>query len=757
MYTQLQPSAVRDALEAIRRAVPLNKTHPLFQFVSLGGAEAIIAQRLLRLIRTGLNHQRRLVNEPPAAQHEPPNNIQRDFQHSNSELEAWSLLYFRYVRTDYDLSIEQLESLVQRNRRLLDRRQGKGINRLTYILIHREGRYRERERAATLVAMLPSPVPPRLFGRLGEFDQALTALNREMLPHHVILFGAAGIGKSALALALAHNFSQKVENLVWIEHPAVELDMLLEQIKLRLHLSPTHPLLSTYFQMVDTLIVIDSAEKLSTDLTARLLKLLGAARVILCRETLPTLSVDFTPVPLYPLSKEDAFLLLENQPNAAGFEPEHLMRLYTDLGGNPAALRMAIGASRRYKPTVISLDLYQRTWKRISEITRLQWFVLSLCPGGMAIMADLTIMTDSDPSPDLFEHWIVTSGDTAQIALTELANRFAESNPDLGLLTRAVQMRAGFLTQHPDSQACCLLLERAQESELAPGVLIDLAYAFEPIITRSGQWVAWRAFLEKLMPVILNESRSWLLLQLGVALQQTGALTESIAHLTKAMERLGEEGKFVEQADTLLVLARIYQLRGQPDRFEPLFNRAETVYRHYEHTDGLISVTAARLQAMLDAREIDRAWNHLESLHFDPLPDALCAIAARVALRSGHLTDARYWAYQAYSTAVAANDSGRVARLLTLLAECQVAQGDLETAIATLRDALNQMERQHDVIGYARGSLNLAALYLQSGDLDMALIHLKPLPAIFERLSDPVSLQTALANIALIEQARGKR
>ena len=65
-------------------------------------------------------------------------NLQCDFQQQNVELEAWSLLYFRYVRVDLALGWESMAALAGQTTRNLRRRQMHGLHRLLHCLIQQE-------------------------------------------------------------------------------------------------------------------------------------------------------------------------------------------------------------------------------------------------------------------------------------------------------------------------------------------------------------------------------------------------------------------------------------------------------------------------------------------------------------------------------------------------------------------------------------------------------------------------------------------
>src|SRR5258708_16127039 len=106
--------SVQSALDAMRQAEPLDSAHPLVHFLSLrraesiGRADAAIFDRLAHVIQQQLNAQRALYSLLPVAlcadQATAKSAIHEDFCHHNEELEAWSYLSYRFIRSHPALS-----------------------------------------------------------------------------------------------------------------------------------------------------------------------------------------------------------------------------------------------------------------------------------------------------------------------------------------------------------------------------------------------------------------------------------------------------------------------------------------------------------------------------------------------------------------------------------------------------------------------------------------------------------------------------
>lgn len=88
---------------------------------------------LNELVLTGLITQReyhRLKTPKSITSSEVLEVLPLDFQQHSHELEAWSVLYHRFVRVDLDLSWQHLAQLTASTERTLRRRQERGLRRL---------------------------------------------------------------------------------------------------------------------------------------------------------------------------------------------------------------------------------------------------------------------------------------------------------------------------------------------------------------------------------------------------------------------------------------------------------------------------------------------------------------------------------------------------------------------------------------------------------------------------------------------------
>ena len=134
----IHEKAIHQALEAMRAGHKL-RAHPLqisviitSKFASphaVGGDTAVqvaIFAYLREIITGRLAELRQVCQLPPPDQACADSDLVIDFKQDNRELESWSLLYYRYVCVDLDLSMKRIGSLTGRDQRLLRYRQSTG-------------------------------------------------------------------------------------------------------------------------------------------------------------------------------------------------------------------------------------------------------------------------------------------------------------------------------------------------------------------------------------------------------------------------------------------------------------------------------------------------------------------------------------------------------------------------------------------------------------------------------------------------------
>jgi len=352
-----------------------------------------------------------------------------DFNQGNAELEAWSAIYHRYL-TPVPLGVEELAAAVALDPRNLRRRVSNGVQRLTDQLRRLELAEHGRSRALRLGRHLPPPEYTTLFG-VDEAQRELAGLlRRDVGPDFVSIEGLGGIGKTALAravaFALAHD--SDFDGIAWISARQTWLNELggiettpdaattLADIagKLATQLGFTElaglgaadklDRLAPFLKASRQLIVIDNLESVSDValLLPALMPLAQPSRFLLTsRQTLSHYPA-VTRYPVRPLSPEDSRALVESEwqrhGRAGSLGAADMAALHEIVGGMPLALKLVTAQmvhwplaallenlrhARHRAPEGLYTYIYRRSWLALGDPARqLLLSLLPLAPDG---------------------------------------------------------------------------------------------------------------------------------------------------------------------------------------------------------------------------------------------------------------------------------------------------------------------------------------------------------------------------------------
>lgn len=398
-----------------------------------GGATRVergirLRERVEALVADELTRARVAEGLPSDAPHPTRTSLSaaliRDFARGNVELEAWSALYHRYL-APVPFSVEALAEVVTLDARNFRRRVTAGARRLTEGLQRLEMAEHHRLRRARLSRHLPPPEYTQLYG-VDEARRELAGLLRSSSgPDCLSIEGLGGIGKTALARAVAHDLAENsdFDGIAWISarqtwlndqggiEAAPDAATTLADIVSRLAtqlgfaelagLEVTQKLerLATFLPSSRHLIVIDNLESVSDValLMPALAPLSRPARFLLTsRETLRHYPM-VTRYPVPPLSPEDSHALVESElrrhGRAAALRPADMVSLYDVIGGMPLALKLVaaqmshwplsillenLRSARQRAPESLYSFIYRRAWQALNDPAR--QLLLSLLP-----------------------------------------------------------------------------------------------------------------------------------------------------------------------------------------------------------------------------------------------------------------------------------------------------------------------------------------------------------------------------------------
>lgn len=414
-----------------------------------------IGTDLLNSHRTNLG----LPSAKPDENHSPEqwlNELAMDFNQNNPELEAASAVFHRYL-IPYNLSINQMAAKANCSTRNFRRRLENGLSNIARQVQLLEKKALLENPSRTLSRFLPLPDFQKLFGAQAVIEKVIRLLEQPDGPHFISIEGLGGIGKTALAQAVALNGCNStelikgfpLEGILWVSmrqdiyfdpssppinrQPNISFQTMISRMAEQAGFQDLVGLpseqkinrLVPFLNKASHLVIMDNLES-STEaelMIRSFSNVTGPTRFLLtCRKSLQTNAQVYS-VPLFELPFEPSRQLLEFELNRHGrnapLSSETFSRLYEWVGGVPLALKL-VGAQLAYFPVedveasfhsahntfnshkgsrteALFSHIYRQTWTALSREAQKLLFSIQFCSSDGETKDWLMKMSGLDP------------------------------------------------------------------------------------------------------------------------------------------------------------------------------------------------------------------------------------------------------------------------------------------------------------------------------------------------------------------------
>lgn len=657
------------------------------------------------------------------------------------DLLAWSVLYYRYVRADLDLSVETLAHHMGVSTRTITRYNDDGVDELTIRLIDAEQAARQAQRARRLYAALPYSVPVRLFGRENLLHSTRDVLN-SISPRHILVVGAVGVGKTVFVQEVLRGEIEdgRLDNLVWMDRPA-SAERVHNKVAEILR-EGGNVALGDYLQLYRVAVVLDGIDALAADLPSldALLRDLSAALVVLINRARVPLESAVTYLTLPEIDDDDATRLVAEAlrfSNDVGDASAVARDLMPRVGGNPLALRLAVGMwEQGIAWDALDRVLGARLFGSLDASEQDAWRALALFPRP-ALANELYALWKIDTDVLLrFERMGVVVINSHGYGLVGAARDYVRSlrpEPCLRLLERI---------HPPDGFE---VVEHALETGF-PGLSTrraELLQAYWREGLRRGHWATWRAILEAYFAEA-DAPLADLRTAYGICLRRLSEWEHSERVFYNVVSDCGRSGQFAEQSRALVEWSVLSRYQGNYERARALVDQAKRYAQRVR--DAALVETLAMQEAQLLIQQ-GRAGEAQALLGKQSSVSAL-ALQSEAQLSLGNYDACRALAQLALETG--GGDRATEASLYTIIGRSYEAQRDWESAHHALTEVVVLLERLDDTFALARAQTNLAAVLIPLRRCDDAATLLARAEAVQTRLGDRVGLSATRHNLLLL-------
>ncbi|MEO8392489.1 MAG: hypothetical protein ABI700_05805 [Chloroflexota bacterium] len=673
-------------------------------------------------------------------------------------LMVWSTLYYRYVRSDLGISIEELAQLLAVNSRTVTRYHDDGIDILAQRLIHQEQAVRRAQVERRLYAMLPYSVPITLIGR-QEFLEKTENLLATLSPCHILITGTTGVGKTVFVQELLRKqiAAGRVDHLVWLDEP-ISAQFVREQMTEQLLREGGEISLRDYLLLYRVVVVLDGLDHVTVDREALnwLLRDLGAAAVILINRVYAPIEGIEAHLPLPEIDSVAANRLIHEALRLhANADSEHTRQvardLYRHIGGNPLALRLAAGLWESSKNwDALNLDIHERLFGQMfaafSEHIKIAWcaFALLAQPTHSEKLARLWDISARSISL-LLRHGLIEGDADNGYVLVAAAREYIQHTYLTNENIRGYFAR--LLAELHDGNDAQDIFERVLIKGFPEMTLEERANAIRRMWKTGlmrGHWAKWRIIFEDYMRQVDNVEFD-IRIAYGVCLRRLAEWEAAQQVFYNVSLESGRSGHFSEQARAFIEWSVLAKYQGEYQRAQALIAQTKR-YALRAHDNDLLH-EALFLEAWILVEQGNGAEAHQL---LTTLPESLSGLVVQseAQLVLGNYSACRALAERALK--LCGDDQATEASLYTIIGRSYQEQEAYEQALVHLTDALTLLQRLEDIFRQARAQTNLAAVLIAMRryvDAERLLIDAAQVQS---RLGDRVGLTATRHNLSVL-------
>ena len=646
------------------------------------------------------------------------------------ELRGWMLLYYRYVRSDLNITTSDLLEIISVDVRTLRRYQTNAVKRLTKIIAYLERSARQEKQKRYLYSQLPAPINERLWGRDKLLEHVHSIIAHNATTPHVLVTGPDGIGKTSFVQSVAKSLIDEgsIDQLVWITEPN-SIDFVRGHLKQAL-LQVSQISLKEYCLLNRLLVVVDDLN-LSSNYTKaeNLFQDLNNAILLVTNRVYRFLGASFSHIVLPDLDEDDVASIVKTARMPLQSHPEDLnvfvSDLYKQVGGNPLAIKMAANNLTNinlHQPLFIEnkTDLVYRlllsSYQAVGHNSQMILLMFALLPARPVTLLELSAF---------WGDWTLADQDMIDLLSCGLLTNYPEN--DGHILADASRRFVHWL--YADSSSVHDQISSLVETlinlplEVLPLDVIEYILLQEwlditPYQRRSlaesginnglqrGNYLNWSVILAGLLA---NSPDSDLKLFHAICLRQLADFSRAEALFYEMIEDFGRTGDFYKQGRGMLELGILFRQQGLYEQAITLFERARAMLKPQNEPNILHETDIEIAQTLVDIDDIESLKNIIPDLSmYSSNSTKAMILLSEILLSMKEYSGARLYAERAVKRTHGSN----LGRVYAILGRIAAEQKDFESAQHWFDLAISLLEQEGDWYGLARVKSNLAAAFV---------------------------------------------
>lgn len=723
---------------------------------------------LIRLISREYHHQRDVYEFPPLSAHSSRLDALRQLQEliKSPELAGWGLLYYRYVTTEFNLSLDELSCVMSVDERTLRRYFNHGFRRLLEKIIELERAVREQHHKRLLYNEIPKMGNTELVGREAFLDKLITLLRQDS-PKHIQITGSAGVGKSALAEATIKALidTNSTDRLIWVTNPR-SVSEIKEILTERLLGEEGRASLRGILTLQPTVIVIDDFENIFSETEALdtfLLQDLAGANVLLISRIWVELTNTISFL-LPELTYDETEYLIERVTSTQGKVSKlQVKEIWDQLGGNPQAIKLMLDHALLFdflQASAYSIKfIYENIYASLTEELQRAWFVFLLIPNTGVSVTEIALLWPSEAATPLVEelliHHLVTISDVnlSKCYVTSSVKRFLQDKyvRDTNARRYVHLLINNLYNRKPENPINVRIVEHILLSDwidLDDLVRESWVNDYWEAGVAQGHYRTWRDLLSPYQRLPDHWSQK---LGYGICLRRLSDFSQAESIFERFISDTGQKGVFLEQGRALIELSVVFRLRNQFIKALASLERvAYLLIRLPDSENAPLKqhLFAEQAQIMINLNKLDAANELISRLKYSSqyviLRGQMCFLREDIVGIEDLITE------------IASHPDSKeneyiISRFYTYLGQIHRRNGEFSLARSFLGLALMLASKiDGDVLGLAQAQSNMGALLVDLEEFDAAADLLQSAENIQQKFHDRVALFATRHNINLL-------